>query len=128
MQSSTQARLQDGAFWRRALLMLVFVIAYNIAELVLALTVLVQFFSILFTGRAVEPLLKFGNGLSSWTRQVFRFLTYNSETVPFPFADWPDEPLEGERWRGEPGEAPAAETGGGTAPGPHLPSDGGAAH
>jgi len=110
MESSTLPRYQDRAFWRRALFMLVFAIAYNVAELVLALTVLVQFFSILLTGRAVEPLLAFGNGLSTWTRQVFRFLTFNSETTPFPFSDWPDEPLEGERWRGESGERSGAVT------------------
>jgi hypothetical protein len=83
----------------RALHMVLFAIAYSIAELILVLVILVQFVTILFTGRASEPLLRFGNGLATYVRQIFRFLTYNTEAMPFPFADWPEEAAEGERWR-----------------------------
>jgi len=99
VEHSSRSHLRDTGFWRRALHMVLFAIAYSVAELILVLVILVQFVTILFTGRASEPLLRFGNGLATYVRQIFRFLTYNTEAMPFPFADWPEEAAEGESWR-----------------------------
>jgi hypothetical protein len=96
----SQSQLSERAFWSRALHMVLFAIAYTIAEFVIVLLVVVQFITILVTGRANEPLLRFGNSLSTYVRQILRFVLYNTETMPFPFSDWPDEPADGERWRG----------------------------
>jgi hypothetical protein len=104
-------QFSEPAFWRRTLYMILFVIGYSIAELVVGLVVVVQFVVVLFTGTANEPLLRFGNGLATWVRQVFRFLTFNTETMPFPFSDWPDESADGGRWRARstPAESTAAD-------------------
>lgn len=130
MEHSSQSHFRDVGFWKRALHMVLFAIAYSIAELILAVVILVQFVTILFTGRASEPLLRFGNGLATYVRQILRFLTYNTETMPFPFADWPEEAAEGDRWRGAAGvPASAAANAGGTddaappAPAPPQPAE-----
>lgn len=134
MAESSQSQFGDAAFWKRTLLMILFGIAYSIVEFVIALTVLVQFVSILATGRANEALLRFGNSLSAYVRQILRFVLYNTEDMPFPFADWPDEPAGGERWRQgvgaaedsvpAPAPAPAAATATAAAPAPgSAPAD-----
>jgi len=92
-------QLKEAAFWKRALYMILFAIAYSIAELIVAVIVIVQFLTILFTGRANETLLQFGNSLSAYVWQILRFVMYNTEHMPFPFSDWPLEPVDGDRWR-----------------------------
>ena len=98
MENVGQPQLRNPEFWKRALYMIAFAIAYSIAELVVLLVVVMQFLTILFTGRASEPLLQFGSSLADYVRQILHFVLYNSEQMPFPFADWPQPPAGGERW------------------------------
>ena len=99
MEDVSQSQIKESAFWMRTLHMILFAIAYGIAETIIVLLVLVQFFTILFTGRANEALLRFGNSLITYARQILRFQAYNTEQMPFPYSDWPQEPPEGEHWR-----------------------------
>jgi hypothetical protein len=50
----------------------------------------------LCTGSDHLALRKLGAEVSLYIYSTLRFLTYNSEEKPFPFADWPqvDEPTE----------------------------------
>ena len=98
MEEEMKQRLTRRDIWVRAIFMVIFVIAYSIAELILAVVVLAQFFIVLFTGQANRNLLLFGSNLSAYVFQVFRFQTFNSETQPFPFADWPREKMGENVW------------------------------
>ena len=98
MEEEMKQRLTRRDIWVRAIFMVIFVIAYSIAELLLTLVALVQFFIVLFTGQANRNLLQFGSNLSTYMYQLFRFLTFNSEPQPFPFADWPREELGDNVW------------------------------
>ncbi len=111
MNDEMKARLTSGDVWMRALYMIFFAIAYSVAELLIALTVIFQFLNILFTGNANIPLLRFGRNLSEYVFQIIQFETFNTEERPFPFTDWPDEEPGGEQWQGaEPAETQAPET------------------
>jgi len=98
MEEEIKQRLTSKDIWIRALYMVFFTIAYAVAETVTTLLVIFQFLAILFTGHANEPLLRLGNNLSIYIRQILQFVTFNSETRPFPFSDWPDEDHTGDRW------------------------------
>ncbi len=98
MEEETKKRLTSRDIWIRALYMVFFTIAYSISELIITLLVVFQFLAILFTGHANEPLLRFSNNLSTFVYQILRFVTFNTETQPFPFSTWPDEPPEDNRW------------------------------
>ncbi len=98
MEEVMKQRLTSRNLWRRVLYMLLFVLAYGIAEAVVAVVVVVQFFFILISGRANENLLVFGNNLSTYVRQILQFQTFNSEYLAYPFGDWPDEGLGSELW------------------------------
>lgn len=94
MEDNVRSHLVSPNIWTRALYMVLFAIVYSIAKFILVCTVLFQFFAILFTGSASEPVLKFGNNLTAYVYQLFSYQTFNSEVRPFPFTDWPDEPVE----------------------------------
>lgn len=104
MDESTRERLVDGNIWLRGLHMLIFLIAYNIAEIIIVLLAVFQFICALITGRANEPLLRFGKNLSVYVEDIFEFLTFNSEVRPFPFEPWPDEDAGGDSWRNDAGD------------------------
>ena len=91
MKSETKQNLQDKNIWMRILYMLLFVLAYTAAEFVLGVVVLVQIIITLFKGSNNENLKNFGKQISLYVYDVFCFLTFNTEEMPFPFTTWPDE-------------------------------------
>lgn len=111
MDDAMKARLSDVSIWIRGLYMLLFVIAYNVAEILLTVIVIFQFFATLITGQPNESLRRFGGNLSAYFYQVINFLTFNDEAHPYPFSDWPDAPTTDTPWTGggqdtTPAEAP----------------------
>lgn len=73
----------------RILWMLVFLVAWHVAELVLAVVVLVQLGYRLVYGSPNGSLMSFGDSLSQFLAQIGRFGTFHSDQKPWPFADWP---------------------------------------
>jgi hypothetical protein len=90
-QSSSNAtlnQLKQGSKWVRILYMVLFVIAYGIAEFILTGIVIVQVILNLLTGKINERLREFSNDLSRYVYDTLRFLTFNTEDKPFPLSDW----------------------------------------
>lgn len=81
--------LQDGGAWMRLIFMLLFTVIYSVAEVVVVMVVVFQFLCVLVTGRRNAQALSLGGQLSSFVYQILRYLTYNSEERPYPFAEWP---------------------------------------
>jgi hypothetical protein len=80
----------DGrAIWKRALFMLLFAVIYSIAEIVVLLVVVFQFLCVLITGDRNPRVLELGQSLSTFVYEILRFVTFNSERMPFPFDVWP---------------------------------------
>ena len=78
--------------WMRLFFMIVFGIIYGISRLVIGAVVVIQFFHVLFTGDVNEPLKSFGHSLAIYSYEIVNYLTFNTETKPFPLeADWPGE-------------------------------------
>jgi hypothetical protein len=98
MEEATKQRLTNPGVWSRALFMVLFAIAYSIAETIMFFLVVFQFLSVWLTGSANEPLLRFGTNLSKYVYQILQFETFNTETRPFPLSDWPDDPMGGGSW------------------------------
>lgn len=98
MEESTRERLIRGDIWVRALYMVLFGIAFGLTRIIIVFVVIFQFLTILFTGRANEPLLQFGKNLSVFVFEILEFQTFNTEQRPFPFSPWPDEEPGGEEW------------------------------
>jgi len=94
------------AIWKRGLFMILFSLLYGVAELVLSMLVFIQFVVVLVTGGANQQLLRLGGSLAVYSREVFAFLTFNTEQQPFPMSDWPQDGSETSPWF----EAESAET------------------
>ena len=90
MASELKSHLSAKSTWIRLLYMILFVVAFNVAEIVTGVVVVVQFLFKLITGQANAQLLGFGHALAIYFRQIVAFLTYDSEDMPFPFAPWPE--------------------------------------
>ena len=73
--------------------MVLFVLVYNVAEAVMLAVALFQFANKLITKQTNTRVLEFGQNLSLFIYQIWRFLTFNSESLPFPFAPWPDSKI-----------------------------------
>lgn len=89
-ESVLEENLKSRATWVRALFMIVFCFLFAIVEIVLVAAVVIQFVWRLAKGKPNEHLLELGDGLATYLYQIIRFLTFNTEELPFPFdGDWP---------------------------------------
>jgi hypothetical protein len=75
--------------WIRGAYMLFFLIAFSIAQGLIALTAIIQFLSLLIGGRPNGFLVDFGRSAGLWLDQVARFQSAASEHRPFPWSPWP---------------------------------------
>ena len=88
--SDFEEHIKSRTTWLRLLFMIIFVFLYGLSRIVVLAVVVLQFFWVLFTGETNEKLKAFGQSLATYTYPVIRYLTYNSDSRPFPFDDdWP---------------------------------------
>jgi hypothetical protein len=91
--NSVIENVKTRSTWLRLFFMFVVILLYWVSRLVVGVVVLLQFFWVLFTGETNKPLETFGQSLATYTYQVIRYLTFNTEERPFPFdLDWPVGP------------------------------------
>jgi hypothetical protein len=81
---------EENSIWIRGLYMLLFALLYSVAEVVLWTVVLVQFGYRIFNDENHPRLLDLGASVAHYIYQVLRFLSFNTEVMPFPFSDWPE--------------------------------------
>ena len=74
--------------WKRIFFMLIFAAIGIPVRMLLWTVIILQVASTLLTGKANSNILSFGRSLSIYTCQILLFLTFNTETMPFPFSDW----------------------------------------
>ena len=94
--TDNKGTLSNSNTWVRLAYMLLFTLLLMAARLVITLVVIVQFLLVLVTGSDNENLRNLGQGLGKWVYQTVMFLTFNTDSKPFPFDEWPEvDPSEG---------------------------------
>ncbi|CAA9892611.1 conserved hypothetical protein [Candidatus Methylobacter favarea] len=88
MDEQINYNLTQASTWRRIFFMLVFAAIGGMVKMILWAVILLQVASTLLTGKANSNILNFGRSLSVYTYHILLFLTYNTETLPFPFSAW----------------------------------------
>lgn len=73
----------------RVLWMVLYVLVWQVAQLLLGAVVLIQLVYRLVYGSPNLALMNFGDSLSQFMAQIGRFGTFHTEQKPWPFADWP---------------------------------------
>lgn len=92
-----KSNLLSKEHWLRLVFMILFAVLLYVAAIVMSFLVIVLFIFALVTGRANANLRQLGDTLSQFIYAVLRFLTYNTDAKPFPFAPWPiAAPIEDE--------------------------------
>jgi len=90
MEPELRSNLRETSTWKRLVFMVLFAVAFQLGELLLAAVAVIQFLFRLITGGCNDRLAVFGAGLAEYLRQVVAYLTFASESRPFPFDNWPD--------------------------------------
>ena len=90
MEQQTKTHLLNKETWLRLLYMAVFGLLSFVARIVVWVVAVLQFLLVLITGEGNSNLRDLGQGASKWTYQAYMFVTFNSDTKPFPFSDWPE--------------------------------------
>lgn len=84
-----KTNITSSKHWLRLFFMLIFAAILQLASMVMGILVVAQFIFSLLTGKDNLQLRRFGYSLSAYIFDTLRFLTYNADEKPFPFADWP---------------------------------------
>ncbi|GAA6130177.1 DUF4389 domain-containing protein [Halopseudomonas sabulinigri] len=87
--SALKTSLCSADFWLRLLYTFLFMLAWQVVEILLALLVVIQILARLFTGSANQDAVVWGEGLSVYACQIGRYVTMASEQKPWPFIEWP---------------------------------------
>lgn len=74
--------------WKRIIFMLMFAFLESMVKLLLWLVIFLQTAVVFFTGETNPNLQEFGRSLSVYEYQIWLFLTFNTEELPFPFTPW----------------------------------------
>ena len=89
-KSALEQHITARSTWLRFLFMIIFALLYGLSRLVTAAVVAIQFFYVLLTGATNEQLKKFGHSLAIYSFEIIDYLTFNTETKPYPLdAEWP---------------------------------------
>ena len=74
--------------WLRGLWMLVLTALFGLAQTLLCVATILQFLSMLFSGKPNENIAQFGAQLANWVAKTTRFQTGKSEDKPYPWSNW----------------------------------------
>jgi hypothetical protein len=74
--------------WLHGLIMLILVLLVNLAQTVLGVCAILQFFWMLFAKERNAGIARFGQGIAHWLAVTARFLTGDSDERPFPWTSW----------------------------------------
>jgi hypothetical protein len=88
MEEQINYNLKQLGTWKRIFFMLVFAAIGALVRMILWAVIVLQVASTLLTGKANQNVLSFGSSLSVYTYHILLFLTFNTETLPFPFSTW----------------------------------------
>ena len=89
MDDKMMQNLKSESRWLRLLFMALFVFIGYFAAIVALLVGIIQTVHGFVTGEPNARLLNLCTGLNQYLFQILEYITYNSESKPYPFADWP---------------------------------------
>jgi hypothetical protein len=90
--STPESSASPRNIWMRGLMMVLMALAFQLTGTLLGLLAVVQFVLTLVSEKPNERLCSFGQRLGYYLRQIAEFVSFATEEVPFPFADWPESP------------------------------------
>ena len=90
MDEKVLNNLKSESRWLRLLFMVLYLVAGYFATIIAIMIGLVQAVIGFVAGEPNARLSMFTGSLNFYLYQILQFFTFNSDTKPFPFSDWPD--------------------------------------
>ena len=85
-----EEHLKSRTTWLRLLFMAIYWLLISLVGMVGTVIVVLGFFWVLFTGEVNRELRQIGQAIASYMYDVIRYLTFNTDSKPFPFGGaWP---------------------------------------
>tara|TARA_B100000929_G_scaffold44273_1_gene31492 strand:- start:51 stop:470 length:420 start_codon:yes stop_codon:yes gene_type:complete len=81
--------LKQSSVWVRIILMVAFAVVLYPVFLVLLVLMIAQMLFVIITGESNANLRSLGVALSAYVFQIVQFMSYVTDTKPFPFSDFP---------------------------------------
>ncbi len=79
----------EKSIWMRGLKTVLMALTYQLASTVLLAVAVVQFAWTLMKQTPNGQLIRLGRSLGRYQNEIARFVSFDTEKVPFPFSDWP---------------------------------------
>jgi len=91
-RSDLEKNVTARSTWIRLFFMIILAVLWGISRMVTAAVVVIQFFYVLLSGETNAQLKTLGHSLAIYSYEITDYLTFNTETRPFPFdSTWPTE-------------------------------------
>ncbi len=88
MQEQINENFKKTSTWEKIFFIVVFVVIVGLVRILLWVVILLQIASTLLTGAVNTNILNFGRSLAAYLYHILLFLTFNTNTLPFPFSAW----------------------------------------
>lgn len=88
MEEQINSHLSQAQTWKRIFFMLLFAVVVTIVRWLAWAVIVLQLIFVLLTGEKNKNTLIFGRSLATYAYHIMLFLTFNTETLPFPFSPW----------------------------------------
>lgn len=86
-----QKQVVQKASGERLLYTIFFAVIAKIVSWIICVLVIAQFLYSWIAGNPNEKLLSFSASLSEYVKQLIVYISFNSDTKPWPMGDWPGE-------------------------------------
>ena len=94
--SDIESNVKSRSTWLRLVFMIVIFVLYAVSRFIVFAVVVLQFLWVLFTGETNKQIGELGQSLATYTYQIIRYLSFNSDERPFPFdLEWPSGTEDG---------------------------------
>ena len=81
----------NRSIWVRGLKAVLMALTYQLASTVLLAVAIFQFAWTLIYSTPNLQMIGLGRSLGRYQNQIARFVSFDTEVVPFPFSDWPSD-------------------------------------
>ncbi len=96
MDTNVKENVKNVDTWLRGLFIIIFGVIFYFLIGIIWLLVIFQFVTKVITGKLNDQLEKFSSSLTQYALQILDYVTFQSETRPFPFSPFPGSGPTGE--------------------------------
>lgn len=91
MNDATQETVEKDDPWKKLLYIALFLVINSVLKGIVLVTAAVQFIHVVVKHDTNPFIADFSQGLSNYSYDIVRYVTYLSDDKPFPFSEWKND-------------------------------------